>query len=109
MTTSRTPAFVIGGTSRYAATTEMLAPGARALARTHDTFDALFYVTEGTVGFMVDGFEGFVSAGGYLRVAAGSWYGYRNADPRPARLLTRLVPRGSLAGDAASIVVEDAA
>jgi len=103
------PNFVVGGTSRYAAMSETLQRGARVTARTHHGFDALFYVDSGALAFMVDGFEGIVAAGGFVRVAAGSWYAYRNGGAGTATLLSRLVPAQGLSVAEMSLGIERAA
>ena len=46
------------------------------------------FVEEGIVEFMVGGAAGLVTAGGYVRIPAGTVYSFRNAGDDTARLVS---------------------
>jgi quercetin dioxygenase-like cupin family protein len=69
-----------------------LPPQMQAGARRNHLGDIVLFVEEGIVEFMVGGAAGLVTAGGYVRIPAGTVYSFRNAGDDTARLVSRLTP-----------------
>lgn len=65
-------------------------PGAHA----HDANDELFYVTEGTMTFLVGDVHVDAEAGTFLRIPAGITHDFENRTARPATALNVFIPGG---------------
>lgn len=78
-----------------------LPPMMQAGARRNRLEDMLFFVEEGIVEFMVNGAAGIVTAGGFVRIPAGTLYAFRNAGDDCARVLSLFAPAPQTADSAA--------
>jgi glyoxylate utilization-related uncharacterized protein len=67
-----------------------LPPQMQAGARRNQLSEMILFVEEGIVEFMVGGAAGLVTAGGYVRIPAGTIYSFRNAGDDCARLVSRV-------------------
>lgn len=74
---------------RYRAHSHTVPPQVLVPARINERSETVFVVEHGTLEFMVGGAVGHVSAGGFVRVAAGIPFGYRNIGDEPAHILSR--------------------
>jgi mannose-6-phosphate isomerase-like protein (cupin superfamily) len=73
--------------SAYRAEAKILPPEVMIASRV-EASDTLLFVERGLLEVMVDGAAAFVRKGDFVRVKAGSTYGYRNAGSDIARVLT---------------------
>ena len=73
--------FVLTGEEagrRFEAVEELVPAGTQAPVRNHADRDALYFIEDGFLEFMVNGASGFVGAGTMLRVPAGLVHAFRN-------------------------------
>lgn len=76
----------------YHAQVHVVPPGAQVGPHTQEQAETVLLVEEGQLEVMVNGLTGFISAGNFIRVPAGTWYAYRNDTDNAARVLCRTAP-----------------
>jgi mannose-6-phosphate isomerase-like protein (cupin superfamily) len=81
-----------GAGFQYQAQSHALLPQVQIGPHMHDNAETVIVVEDGIVEVMINGLAGFVGAGSFVRVPAGTHFAYRNAGDDVAHVLCRTSP-----------------
>jgi mannose-6-phosphate isomerase-like protein (cupin superfamily) len=76
----------------YQAQQHVVLPGAQVGPHVQEQAETVLVVERGVLEVMVNGMASFVPAGNFVRIAAKTWFAYRNDTPEPAQVLCRTAP-----------------